>query len=192
METLFRILEITIPSVIVFLVSYCMIKRLFETQEKKQQENSNKLIEAFLKNEEQKRNTIQKAETQKISLPLRIQAYERLVLLLERISPESLLLRVQTPQMTAAQLHQELLITVRAEFEHNLSQQIYVSQQAWVAVKLAKDSLVKTINESAGKIAAVAPATALSEEIIKEFMAQQVNPIAVALGVLKQDAENYM
>jgi len=192
METLFRILEITIPSVIVFLVSYCMIKRLFEAQEKKQQENSNKLIEAFLKNEEQKRNTIQKAETQKISLPLRIQAYERLVLLLERISPESLLLRVQTPQMTAAQLHQELLITVRAEFEHNLSQQIYVSQQAWVAVKLAKDSLVKTINESAGKIAAVAPATALSEEIIKEFMAQQVNPIAVALGVLKQDAENYM
>lgn len=192
METLFRILEITIPSVIVFLVSYCMIKRLFEAQEKKQQENSNSLIEAFLKNEEQKRNTIQKAETQKISLPLRIQAYERLVLLLERISPESLLLRVQTPQMTAAQLHQELLITVRAEFEHNLSQQIYVSQQAWVAVKLAKDSLVKTINESAGKIAAVAPATALSEEIIKEFMAQQVNPIAVALGVLKQDAENYM
>ncbi len=192
METLFRILEITIPSVIVFLVSYCMIKRLFEAQEKKQQENSNSLIEAFLKNEEQKRNTMQKAETQKISLPLRIQAYERLVLLLERISPESLLLRVQTPQMTAAQLHQELLITVRAEFEHNLSQQIYVSQQAWVAVKLAKDSLVKTINESAGKIAAVAPATALSEEIIKEFMAQQVNPIAVALGVLKQDAENYM
>lgn len=192
METLFRILEITIPSVIVFLVSYCMIKRLFEAQEKKQQENSNSLIEAFLKNEEQKRNTMQKAETQKISLPLRIQAYERLVLLLERISPESLLLRVQTPQMTAAQLHQELLITVRAEFEHNLSQQIYVSQQAWVAVKLAKDSLVKTINESAGKIAAVAPATALSEEIIKEFMSQQVNPIAVALGVLKQDAENYM
>ncbi|MCQ2606028.1 MAG: hypothetical protein MJ204_05750 [Bacteroidales bacterium] len=192
METLFRILEITIPSVIVFLVSYCMIKRLFEAQEKKQQENSNSLIEAFLKNEEQKRNTMQKAETQKISLPLRIQAYERLVLLLERISPESLLLRVQTPQMTAAQLHQELLITVRAEFEHNLSQQIYVSQQAWVAVKLAKDSLVKTINESAGKIAVVAPATALSEEIIKEFMAQQVNPIAVALGVLKQDAENYM
>ncbi len=192
METLFRILEITIPSVIVFLVSYCMIKRLFEAQEKKQQENSNSLIEAFLKNEEQKRNTMQKAETQKISLPLRIQAYERLVLLLERISPESLLLRVQTPQMTAAQLHQELLITIRAEFEHNLSQQIYVSQQAWVAVKLAKDSLVKTINESAGKIAAVAPATALSEEIIKEFMAQQANPIAIALGVLKQDAENYM
>ena len=103
-----------------------------------------------------------------------------------------MLLRVMTPQMTAGLLHQELLITVRAEFEHNLSQQIYVSQESWNAVKLAKDSLVRLINEEAAKIAAGAPATNLSEAILTQMITQQINPIQNALSILKKDAENFM
>lgn len=192
METLLRILELTIPSIVVFVTAYFMIKKFFAEENKRNNENTENIIKAFLTNEENRRNNEKKIENAKITIPLRIQAYERLVLFLERINPESLLLRVQTPQMTAGLLHQELLITIRAEFEHNLSQQIYVSQASWIAVKFAKDSLVKTINESATKVANVAPATALSEEIIKNHMAQQNNPIIVALNLLKQDAENYM
>lgn len=157
-----------------------------------QNESSNELVKAFLANEAAKSAERRKTENAKITMPLRIQAYERLVLLLERIKPESLLLRVQTPNMTAGLLHQELLITIRAEFEHNLSQQIYVSQTSWDSVKIAKDSLIKLINEAAGTIAAGAPAANLSEAIIKANISQQTNPISNALSVLKKDAENFM
>ena len=158
----------------------------------RQIDSNNNLLKAFLDNETQKNAEARKIENAKITMPLRIQAYERLVLLLERIKPESLLLRVQSPNMTAGLLHQELLITIRAEFEHNLSQQIYVSQAAWDSVKAAKDSLIRLINEEAVNIATGAPANALSEAIIKATVSQQTSPIANALSVLKKDAENFM
>lgn len=158
----------------------------------RQNESNNSLVKAFLENETAKATESRKIENAKITMPLRIQAYERLVLLLERIKPESLLLRVQSPNMTAGLLHQELLITIRAEFEHNLSQQIYVSQAAWDSVKAAKDSLIRLINEEAVNVATGAPASTLSEAIIKATVSQASNPTDNALSVLKKDAENFM
>lgn len=173
MDTLLRVIEVVLTAGIVFLTAFYTIKLFFQREEKKQE-------------------SAQKIENSKISMPLRIQAYERLVLLMERIKPESILIRVQSPQMTAAQLHQDLLATIRAEFEHNLSQQIYVSPTSWNAVKFAKDSLIKVINEESSKIAAVAPAMALSQAIITAMVALPTNPIDVALALLKKEAENYL
>ncbi|SRR5574344_668872 len=190
METFLLILGITIALVIVALLVFFMIK--ITDEQKKQNNELTNLVKTFFVNEENKRKESFKIENVKITIPLRIQAYERLVLLLERINPESLLLRLQTPQMTAGLLHEELLITIRAEFEHNLSQQIYVSQSSWEAVKHAKDTLVRIINEASEKIAPVAPATALSEAILSIMMTQQDNQIQKALNLLKRDAENYM
>ena len=192
MDTLLHILELTIPSIVVFLCAFILINKQFAEMNQRQIDSNNNLLKAFLDNETQKNAEARKIENAKITMPLRIQAYERLVLLLERIKPESLLLRVQSPNMTAGLLHQELLITIRAEFEHNLSQQIYVSQAAWDSVKAAKDSLIRLINEEAVNIATGAPATALSEAIIKATVSQQTSPIANALSVLKKDAENFM
>jgi len=192
MDTLLHILELTIPSIVVFLCAFFLIKKQFAEMNQRQIDSNNNLLKAFLDNETQKNAEARKIENAKITMPLRIQAYERLVLLLERIKPESLLLRVQSPNMTAGLLHQELLITIRAEFEHNLSQQIYVSQAAWDSVKAAKDSLIRLINEEAVNIATGAPANALSEAIIKATVSQQTSPIANALSVLKKDAENFM
>ena len=192
MDTLLHILELTIPSIVVFLCAFILINKQFAEMNQRQIDSNNNLLKAFLDNETQKNAEARKIENAKITMPLRIQAYERLVLLLERIKPESLLLRVQSPNMTAGLLHQELLITIRAEFEHNLSQQIYVSQAAWDSVKAAKDSLIRLINEEAVNIATGAPATALSEAIIKATVSQQTGPIANALSVLKKDAENFM
>ena len=185
------ILAIVLLAVAVLCLILILRKKVLISTPTKANE-SNEFIKSFLENETKKREAEQKIENAKITVPLRIQAYERLVLLLERISPDSLLLRVQTPQMTAGLLHQELLITIRAEFEHNLSQQIYVSQASWTAVKLAKDNLVRLINEEASKVAAVAPATALSEAILTTYVNQQNNPIQTALALLKKDAENFM
>lgn len=190
METFLLILGITIALAIVALLVFFMIK--ITDEQKKQNNELTNLVKTFFVNEEYKRKESFKIENVKITIPLRIQAYERLVLLLERINPESLLLRLQTPQMSAGLLHEELLITIRAEFEHNLSQQIYVSQPSWEAVKHAKDTLVRIINEASEKIAPVAPATALSEAILSIMMTQQDNQIQKALNFLKRDAENYM
>lgn len=192
METFLRILEITIPSLIVFCAAFIMIKKFFSESEKKKDEETMNLIKIFFENEEKKRRLTTAIENAKITVPLRIQAYERLTLLLERINPESLLIRVVTPQMTASLLHQELLITIRAEFEHNLSQQIYVSHESWNTVRQAKDWLVKIINEESEKVAAVAPASALSEAILIAIVKQEVTPIQTALNTLKREVENYM
>lgn len=184
-------LTIALLAVAVLCLVLILRKKVLNDYQKKADE-ANEFMKSFWENENKKRESEQKIENAKITIPLRIQAYERLVLLLERIKPESMLLRVMTPQMTAGLLHQELLITVRAEFEHNLSQQIYVSQESWNAVKLAKDSLVRLINEEAAKIAAGAPATNLSEAILTQMITQQINPIQNALSILKKDAENFM
>ena len=191
MTALLLILAIVLLAIAVLCLVLIMRKKELSDYQKKADE-SNEFMKSFWENENKKREAEQKIENAKITIPLRIQAYERLVLLLERIKPESMLLRVTTPQMTAGLLHQELLITVRAEFEHNLSQQIYVSQESWTAVKLAKDNLVRLINEEASKVAAGAPATALSEAILTTYVNQPNNPIQNALSILKKDAENFM
>ena len=85
------------------------------------------VIKRFLDRDRVLRTIDMKKEMHHDSLPLRLQAIERLVLFLERISPDSILTRVHRGGITAGQLHSDLLATIRAEFEHNLSQQIYVS-----------------------------------------------------------------
>ncbi|MBR5434414.1 MAG: hypothetical protein IK117_08250 [Bacteroidales bacterium] len=193
MQTFLIVLTVTISLIVaVSLCFFFLIKKQFDEMNQRQNESNNSLVKAFLENETAKATESRKIENAKITMPLRIQAYERLVLLLERIKPESLLLRVQSPNMTAGLLHQELLITIRAEFEHNLSQQIYVSQAAWDSVKAAKDSLIRLINEEAVNVATGAPASTLSEAIIKATVSQASNPTDNALSVLKKDAENFM
>ena len=96
-------------------------------------------------NENNRRNFILKESIQKESLPIRLQAYERLTLFLERISPQNLLKRV-SPISHEVEDYKSLLIqTVEQEYEHNLSQQIYVSDPCWRIISAAKNSTIQTI-----------------------------------------------
>ncbi len=108
------------------------------------------VIKTFLENENDRRKLeVNKAlvfEQRKVSLPIRLQAYERLVLFLERISPSNLIMRVNKPGMTATQLKSELISTINDEYTHNLSQQIYVSIQSWTLLKAVKEELINVIN----------------------------------------------
>lgn len=80
------------------------------------------------------------------SEPLRIQAYERLVLYLERISPNAMVVRLHQGGMSADALRNDLTRSIREEFEHNLSQQIFVSEAAWNQVLHARDETIKLVN----------------------------------------------
>ncbi|PSR06437.1 MAG: hypothetical protein BRD49_00490, partial [Bacteroidetes bacterium SW_10_40_5] len=127
MQYLLELLKILLPSVVVFLTAYYLINNFLETQQK------NKMLELQLSNKQ----TI---------LPVRLQAYERVLLLLERISPENIVMRIRKPDMTAADLQVALVNEVRNEFDHNLSQQLYLSDDAWYMVKSAKEEVIRIIN----------------------------------------------
>ena len=81
-------------------------------------------------------------------LPLRIQAYERLILFCERISIPNALLRLNSEEMDQVHLKNALLIAIQKEYEHNLTQQIYVSGPLWEMITLLKDQTIATITQS--------------------------------------------
>lgn len=117
--------------------------------------------------------------------PIKLQAYERIVLFLERISLESLLVRVSSPDMKASQLHSALLSTIRSEFEHNLSQQIYMSQQAWEIVRNARSNMIKIINSEVEKMPVNSTGMALSKQLLEKIMEMEKEPTRAAIDYIK-------
>ncbi len=142
----------------------------------------------FSKNEEQRRRFIMLREKQKTALPIRLQAYERLALLLERVSPGKLLFRVK-PTSEDADMYANLLIAnIEQEFEHNLAQQIYVSNECWDYVKTAKNATITLIRKAAGK-EAVNNSDDLRQIILKSLMEKQP-PTDAALSYIKKEVKN--
>ncbi len=125
LETILDILKYIIPAVIVYL-----------------------LIRQFMNQQLQLSAIQQKANAPKETLPLRLQAYERIMLLCERINLSSLILRLNNPNMTANALKNALMVSVQKEYEHNLTQQIYVSGQLWDMVELLKDNTLSVITSA--------------------------------------------
>jgi hypothetical protein len=133
MNALVELLKIIIPSGVVFAVSYFLVKR-------------------FLDNDQKRREHELKKSSQSIITPLKIQAYERIVIYLERITPNSLVIRTNKNAFNARQLHLELVNAIKSEYEHNLSQQIYLSEGAWKMVKNAKEEILQLVNIASSKV----------------------------------------
>ncbi|HOU30875.1 MAG TPA: hypothetical protein PL101_09560 [Bacteroidales bacterium] len=169
MEILRDILLVTIPSLIVFFTAYFLLRNL-------------------IKNDQDKRKQEIILQSNRTITPIRLQAYERLVLFLERISLESLIIRVHSPGMTAAQLQANLLTTIRSEFEHNLSQQIYVSPQAWEVVKNARSNIVKLINTEFEKLPENATGIDFSRRLLEKVMELEKEPTKAAVEFVKSEA----
>jgi hypothetical protein len=127
-------------------------------------------------------------DTKEIKI-LRLQAYERLALFLERISPFALVNRCIEPDMISQELQYSLVKTIRAEFEHNLSQQIYVSDNCWNLIVQSKDEIIKTINLISAQVSADASAQELSRIIFQAVANANVPlPTQQALDFLKAEA----
>jgi hypothetical protein len=106
------------------------------------------LFDSYFKDQRHTRRWLLQRENQKQSLPMRLQAYERLALLLERISPAKLIVRV-APFSKNKMEYQNLLIQhIEQEFEHNLSQQIYVTDECWQMLVTAKNATVQHIRKT--------------------------------------------
>ena len=137
--------------------------------------------------DDKRRNYLIRKEGQKIALPLRLQAYERLTIFLERISPSKLLLRVKPAGKDVEKYAQKLIEVIEQEFDHNLAQQIYVSDTAWKAVKTSKSVMVKIIRSAVEKEEVKEPA-ALQEEIMKATLKNE-GPTQAALAFLRLEVQ---
>ena len=133
-------------------------------------------------------HTIQ-GEEQKIILPLRLQAYERIILFLERISPNNMIMRLNKPEMSSVQLQSALIKTIREEFEYNLSQQLYISLKGWELVKNAKEETIKLINVASGKIPETASAGELVKIIFDLALEKDRLPVDVAIDEIKKEIQ---
>lgn len=153
--------------------SYYLIKQFLEN------DNRKKLLELKLNNQ---------AQGQKFIIPVRLQAYERIILFLERITPENLVLRVSRPGMNVVNFQTTLIKTIRDEYEHNLSQQLYITSKSWDLVKGIKNELVKSINDAASQLDANAEATELARQI---FILSEQLPIKKVIESLKNEIQEY-
>ncbi len=122
-------------------------------------------------------------------LPVRLQAYERIILLLERISPESMIMRISHSNYSARQLHKELLSNVSSEYEHNLAQQTYVSNEAWDMVKTSKNQVINFINGTASELKPDASGPTLGKLILERLTELKNPPSQVAIDYLKQEVK---
>ena len=168
MEDIFEILKYTIPSIIVFVAAFFVMKK-------------------FLDNEYRKQVFELKSANLKQITPIRLQAYERSTLFLERIGMENMIKRVNQAGMKADQLHVALITSIRHEYEHNLSQQIYMSSDAWEAVKEAKEETLRIIHTAMASLGGKGHAMDLTTSIFTQLEELGTAPNQKAIEVLKRE-----
>ncbi len=167
MEIILEIVKITIPAVIVFLTVYVLMKYHYRKVYS---------IEV-LKTRNENINT---------TLPLKLQAYERLALFCERISPQSLIFRLKKDSVSAEDLKNLMILTIKQEFDHNITQQIYVSDSLWDIVTIGKNQLIEIISSSR---------KAQKTEDVEEFLnilltvLDEKNPIDTTLKAIRKEVE---
>lgn len=168
MDALIEFGKILIPASVVLYAAYLLVRSFIQKDiDIKRLEVRGKAIETVL--------------------PNRLHAYERMTLFLERMSPHNLLVRLNTGSMPAKEFHQVLLAEVRNEYNHNVSQQVYISEEVWELIKNAKEDLIVSINDAAGEMEEQSTSLELSKKIFEKTMAKTVDPLAHALTELKRE-----
>ena len=137
------------------------------------------------KNEDGRRRYLLHKDMQINAMPLRLQAYERMAIFLERITPSKLLIRV-APISSDKDTYESLLMTsIEQEFEHNLSQQIYISDDCWKIITAAKNATIQLIRK-ASLLEKTDTANKLREVVLTEMMEKHA-PSDAALSFIKQE-----
>lgn len=164
-----QILSYTIPSLVVVLCIWIVMHKMY-------------------KNESDKRLWELKRQSQKEITPIRLRAYERLTILLERTTPEHMLIELNLVEMTKTQVQQQLLRTLRTEFDHNLSQQIYVSDETWKQIILARDEMATFINSVSIQTPTECTALEYATALINAYQNNGTTTHTLAMTTLKREA----
>lgn len=140
------------------------------------------------RNEERRRRFLLHKEAQKHALPVRLQAYERMALFLERIAPGNLLVRIKPIKNRKEDYSTQLIKSIEQEFEHNLAQQIYISDECWNVIKASKNATINNIRKTAAK-ESIETADELRHDILNSLIDQQP-PSQTGLGYIKKEVKN--
>jgi hypothetical protein len=123
------------------------------------------------------------------TLPLRLQAYERVILFIERINPENMLVRLNAPGYSAADLHSIIVNEVRNEYQHNITQQIYVSSRAWGVAKRIKEDTLNIVGSAMKDLPANATGLDLGRILLVQLSQMENNPYEIGGELIRQDLE---
>ena len=167
-EIVIEMLKYIVPLVVVFAFIYFIL--------------NNYLDETF-----KLRSLDLKLQNQEAITPIRMQAYERVVVYLERISPSALIMRIHKTGMSSRLLHAEMIKSIRSEYDHNIAQQIYMSNASWELVKSAKEEMIKLINTSAHKVNENADGVELCKVLLDVTMNVEKLPTQIALEYVKKE-----
>jgi hypothetical protein len=132
------------------------------------------------------------APTNAAVLPLQLQAYERMALYVDRITPQSLIGRIYQPGLLAVDMQIAMVQHIKAEYEHNVTQQIYVSAMTWEAVKTLKEQTISVINQVAVQLAPDAPAMELNKQILEVFLQAGESPAELTSQIINAEAKRLM
>ncbi len=164
-----ELLILVVPSLLIFLTVYFLFKKFFDAQLKL------KMIEG---KQEHKADTIH----------LKIQAYERLLLFCERIQIPTLLLRAIKSETKAKAAASTVVLMIQQEYEHNVTQQLYVSDQLWEIIQLAKNQMIEIVSQVSGTLPDDASANTLREALIDYYNREERTPIETAKIAIKREA----
>lgn len=169
----FFLLLVLLPSITVFIVCYVLIKQ-------------------FLKNREQMQLIAIQKESSATTLPLKLQAYERLILLFERIQIPNLIAKLRTKRMSSGDLQSALMIAIQQEFEHNVTQQMYVSDSLWEIIRLSKQELFNQLQQKMIDVAFTEDVDTYSNALIEHFTGKGGEICRKALFAIKQEAKLHL
>lgn len=170
---LLEIIKITVPALVVYFTVYNLMK-------------------TYLDKQYQLRVLEFKQNQSGTTVPSRLQAYERLSLFCERIAVPSLMLRLREEEQSNAALRMAMLITIQQEFEYNITQQVYVSEQLWQIIKIARDNTVLDINGLYEQVDPRGSSKELAGVLLSQSESQSANSLNTALSAIKKEASLLM
>lgn len=171
-EIVLDILKYILPSIIVFFTSYILVGKFL-------QERTNREIREF------------KASSEDLVNPLKLQAYERLMMLLERLSPQQLITNNSIQGLSVMEAKHLFNEAINAEYNHNVSQQIYVSTQLWSLIKVVKEEVIDLFNSSAEGLSKDSSGVDLCKVVVNRLIENQTQPTQKAIDFLKAEVKLY-
>ncbi len=128
-----------------------------------------------------------KKQRQEYFLPSRVEAYQRAILFMERIHPNSLVMRLHNPGLPAKALQAEFLKAIREEYDHNVAQQLYMTPQGWKMVKNAKEETIRILNLAGSQMKESSMGLELSGKIFEIVAEVGTLPTDITVDYLKKE-----
>ena len=145
----------------------------------------------FVKNDTQRYFNLKSFEARHAErahlLPLRLQAHERLIVFIERLNPPNLFLRLYQQGISAAVLQSLILTEIRSEYQHNVTQQLYVNSESWNVIRKLKDDTIAMVNNATSGLPAEASGAELSKKVLQHMAEITDNPYDLTQELIKRD-----